>query len=285
MTDPDTTHTLSDQQLLEAQPNPLPREIAPGVFWLGGCYGIKLDLGYIHSYLSAFLVAGDDCSILVDTGPTAYFDVLETQLEGLFAKGVPELRYMFPTHWEPQHSGACALVLEKYPNALLCGDLTDTHLMYPWYTDRTVEVGVWSSLDLGGTEFVVLPAVVRDAISTRWGFDTRSKALFTADGFAYTHYHESGHCGSTSEEAAPTLDIPFMTALFADGSLYWTRFTDIERFITELDEMTDELGVEVVCPTHGLPITDLKGTSPLIREGLRAGITRSGGRLADRASS
>jgi hypothetical protein len=158
--------------------------------------------------------------------------------------------------------------------------------MYPWFEDRFVDVGVWSSVDLGGgAEFVVCPAVVRDALSTRWGFDTRRKALFVADGFAYTHYHGVGHCGQTSEEAGPSLDIPHMTALFADGSLYWTRFVDVDAYVEGLREFTQELGVEIVCPTHGLAITDLEATMPLIVAGLRAGVTRTGGRMVDMTTS
>jgi hypothetical protein len=36
---------------------------------------------------------------------------------------------------------------------------------------------------------------------TWWGFDTRERVLFPGGGFAYSHYHEDGHCGLVAEEA------------------------------------------------------------------------------------
>ncbi len=69
-----------------------------------------------------------------------------------------------------------------------------------------------------------------------------------------------------------------MTAVFAELALYWTRFSDMEPYIEHLDEVLEELKVELICPTHGLPITDFDATLPKIRDGLRLGskVTESG---------
>ena len=85
------------------------------------------------------------------------------------------------------------------------------------------------------------------------------------------------HCGKVAEEA-PELDLPDMTAVFAELALYWTRFSDMEPYIERLDQLIAELEVELICPTHGLPITDFDLTLPRIREGLRVGskVTESG---------
>jgi hypothetical protein len=77
-------------------------------------------------------------------------------------------------------------------------------------------------------------------------------------------------CGRLAEEV-PELDLPDMTALFAQLALYWTQFVDIEPYVERLDELLDELGVELIAPTHGLPIGDLGTIVPRIREGLRLG--------------
>src|SRR5581483_10829844 len=105
------------------------------------------------------------------------------------------------------------------------------------------------SLDLGGTQLQIVESVFRDFLYSRWAFDTKRRVLFTGDGIAYTHYHAEGHCGSTAEEA-PTLDVPDMTALFAELAFYWTRFVDLEPYIERLDELIfDELQTEMICPT------------------------------------
>ena len=63
-----------------------------------------------------------------------------------------------------------------------------------------------------------------------------------------------------------------MTAVFAEVTLPWPRLTDMEPYIRRLDELVlRELDVALIAPTHGLPISDPRGTLPRIREGLRLG--------------
>jgi len=251
--------------------NPLPRELAPGVFWLGGCLVQTWHGRIIHGYNSAYLVSGDECSAMVEAGHPKDLGEIEAQLEGLFAAGAPELRYVFCTHQETPHASGIGRWLARYPELTVCGDVRDFHLVFPQYEHRFRILEVGESLDLGGTELLLVESVVRDYISTLWAFDTRRRVLFPGDGFAYSHYHDPSHCGKVAEEA-PELDLPDMTAVFAELALYWTRFSNMEPYIERLDELLfDELGVELICPTHGLPITDLQATLPRIREGLRFG--------------
>jgi hypothetical protein len=104
--------------------------------------------------------------------------------------------------------------------------------------------------------------------------------LFPGDGFAYSHYHEDGHCGQTAEES-PSLDLPEMTALFAELALYWTRFHDLEPHIVRLLALLDDLDVRIVAPTHGLPIADLPAILPRIVEGLRLGSSAKGSGMSE----
>ena len=60
-----------------------------------------------------------------------------------------------------------------------------------------------------------------------------------------------------------------MTGLFAELALYWTRFSDMEPHIAQLSALIAELDVALIAPTHGLPITDLRRTVPLVLDGLR----------------
>jgi TPP-dependent indolepyruvate ferredoxin oxidoreductase alpha subunit len=41
-------------------------------------------------------------------------------------------------------------------------------------------------------------------------------------------------------------------------------------YCDRLDHLIDRLGVKIVAPTHGLPITDVKTTVPKVQEGLKA---------------
>ena len=49
-------------------PNRLPREIAPGVFWIGDCLAQRHKGKIYHGYNAAFLIAGETASCLVETG-------------------------------------------------------------------------------------------------------------------------------------------------------------------------------------------------------------------------
>jgi flavorubredoxin len=248
--------------------DPLPRELAPGVFWLGQCMEQPWQGETLHNYNSVYLVRGERASLLVEAGHPQDLPVIEAQLEGLLAAGGPPLRYVFSTHQETPHSSGIARVLARHPDVEVCGDVRDYHLFFPRYAGRFRPLAVGEALDLGGGEFVIVEAAIRDLISTRWGFDTRRRVLFPGDGFAYSHYHEAGMCGHTAEEA-PQLALADMTGLFAELALYWTRFSDMEPHIAQLSALIAELDVALIAPTHGLPITDLRRTVPLVLDGLR----------------
>jgi glyoxylase-like metal-dependent hydrolase (beta-lactamase superfamily II) len=248
-----------------------PRELAPGLFWLGACHDHVYMDALVHGCNSVYLVCGADCSLLVEAGHPRDLDAIERGLDRLLAQGVPEPRYVFTTHAETPHASGAGRWLARFPHAELCGDVHDMHLVLPGMEDRLVPLAVGDALDLGGTEFVVVEAVIRDAASTLWGYDRARRALFAGDGFAHGHYHELEHCGKVAEEAA-ALDLPDMTAAYCELALPWSRLTDMEPYIRRLDELVlGELDAAIIASTHGLPICDPRATLPQIREGLRLG--------------
>src|SRR5215472_2078299 len=122
---------------------------------------------------------------------------------------------------------------------------------------------------LGGRSLMAVEPVIRDLRTTWWGFETRERVLFPGDGFAYSHYHLDGHCGLLAEEAV-SLDLPDVSAVFADLALFWTKFADMDAYCERLDRLIERLSVQTIAPTHGLPITDVKATVPKVQEGLKA---------------
>ncbi len=248
----------------------LPREIAPGVFWFGECSVVPLGDVILHFYNSAFLVAGDSACLLVETGPPSQLAGTEAQLEGVLDRGLPPLRYIFTTHPETNHAGGLGRLLAHFPEAEMVGDPTDLHHYLPDAVDRINDRPPGTPLDLGGREFSWLPALFRDHRNSRWGFDHGSRVLFTGDGFAYSHYHLAGQCGNDAEDVAD-LELDDMTAVFASAAFPWIRFVDMEPYIKAMDQLLEDLAVDVVAPTHGLPVTDIGRTVPKIWDGLRGG--------------
>jgi flavorubredoxin len=247
----------------------LPREIADGVFWLGDCLEQRANGKIYHTYNAAFLLVGTEASMLIETGHPKDFPLLDGQLKELLA-GRPPLQYLFVTHQETPHSGGLGRVLSRYPQAVLCGDLCDYHLAFPHLEGRLLDMKGGDSIDLGGRTFVAVEPVIRDLRTTWWGFDTKERVLFPGDGFAYSHYHEDGHCGLFAEEAV-SLNLPEVSAVFADRALFWTKFTDMNLYADRLQWLVDELDVRVIAPSHGLPILDPAATVPKVKEGLLYG--------------
>ncbi len=250
-------------------PNPLPREIAPGVFWLGDCLEQHHKGKIYHSYNAAFLVTGSKASLLVETGHPKDFPEIERQSREILAEGRAPLKHLFITHQETPHSGGLGRLLALYPDLTVHGDISDYHLAFPQYIDRLKNMEVGDVIDLGDRQLVAAEPVIRDLRTSLWGFDTGERVLFPGDGFAYSHYHWDGHCGKVAEEAK-SLDLADVSAVFAERALFWTTFTDMTIYVDKLEEMLDNLDVAVVAPTHGLPILDLAVTVPKVRAGLLA---------------
>src|ERR1700686_2435383 len=103
----------------------MPREIAPGVFWIGDCLAQRHKGKVYHGYNAAFLVAGATASVLVETGHPKDFPVIERHLAELFARGVAPLKYLFVTHQETPHCGGLGRILKRFSDSLRVGDVSD----------------------------------------------------------------------------------------------------------------------------------------------------------------
>lgn len=247
-----------------------PRKLAEGVYWITDCLVMQHEEKTIHAYSSAYLVHGEERSLLVDTGHPKDWVSVEAQLDRLHDAGVPPVEFLFPTHAEVPHAANLGRLFNKYPEAVAVGDVRDYHLFFPEFEDRLSPMGEGDSISLGGTEFVLLEAAIKDLVTSLWAYDTRSQTLFPGDGFAYMHHHQSDECWRTAEEV-PDLPIPDFTALFSSYALYWTRFTDIEPHIAALDRLLERYPTRVIAPGHGSPILAPEETIPRVKEGLRLG--------------
>jgi flavorubredoxin len=256
-----------------AGPRTLPRELAPGLVWIGNCSGGEgrgLAPSMVHSNNSVYVVSGTERSLLVDTGHPKDWAVVERQLDGLLAGGIPPVAYIFPTHVEPVHAGNLGRLLEKFPDAVVCGDVRDYHLVFPQFADRLVATEAGEGLELGGRRIELLDAIFHDSLTTRWAYDPVARTLFTADGFAYLHFHLKGHCGKSAEEI-PDLPVKELTGFYGEFAFYWTRFVDIEPHVLALERLLAERHVDVIAPSHGSPILDPAATFPKIVDGMRFG--------------
>ena len=256
---------------MDPKKNPLPREISPGIFWLGVCHEQHHWGKVFHSYNAAFLLVGSEGSILIETGHQGDFPIVSQQVRDILAKKGSKLKHLFLTHQETPHAGGIGRMLKAYPDMTVHCDVSDYHLSFPEEAHRLKDMEIGDVIDLGDRQFTTVEPVIRDLRTSLWGFDTGARALFPGDGFAYSHYHWDGHCGKIAEEAT-SLDLSEVSAVFAERALFWTRFVDMNIYVDRLEELLEELDVAIVAPSHGLPILDLSTTMPKVREGLVAAV-------------
>jgi flavorubredoxin len=94
-----------------------PRKIREGVYWLGAIdwdrrlFDSLIPLPDGTSY-DAYLIAGSEKTVLLDTVDPAKTDELMMQLEG-----IPRIDLVVSHHAEQDHSGAIPQVLDRYPQA------------------------------------------------------------------------------------------------------------------------------------------------------------------------
>lgn len=246
-----------------------PRELAPGLWWIGACLRQHPASSGLHACNSVYLVRGRHGAVLLEAGAPWDVDEIDARVEALLGPDTP-LLHVWISHQETPHAGGAGRLLARHPEATLRGDVRDMHLAFPEFEGRFEPMEVGDRIDLGDTEIVAVDALIRDLHSSQWAFDTRSRALFPGDGFSYSHHHRAGECGRVAEEVAD-LPIEEFTAIFAERALYWTQLSDIEPYVEGIERMIEELSVAVVGPTHGLPILDVPATLPKVLAGLRLG--------------
>ncbi|MBO0980088.1 MBL fold metallo-hydrolase [Microbacterium sp. SD291] len=243
------------------------RLIADGVHWLGGCLSAFGHGEEVHYHVSAYLIVGETRTALIDTGDPAHRQRVLAQLDDVL--GDRPLDYVIPTHPEIPHAGNLAALLDRYPRAVVAGEVRDYHLHFPEFAGRLHAVGPGESLDLGGRELRMLPAYIRDLENTTWAHDSGAGVLFVSDGFSFIHdvpgpddedepVHRPGQCRLFSGEM-PEPPTVAQAAYGTGRALYWTRFVDVSDAFAAIERVLDEHPTRFIGPAHGNVIDDVDG--------------------------
>lgn len=266
------------------QPLPeLPREILPGLTWLGSCLQVlpRIQQAYLkdagnrilHAHQSFFLIKGSRATAIVDTGQPQHWPQLELQLEQALAGRT--LDYVVPTHPEFVHFGLLPFWLRKFPQARALGDMRNFDLYFPDLVDRfdTVEPG--DSIDLGDRSLRIVEAIIHDIPNSIWAYDTHTGTLFASDAFAYSHAHNAGECALTSRELAPNLDDVAMTI---SSALHWARYVDdVDALFERVRAFGRDHPIRAIAPAHGSFVLDPEVMMELLPLGFREARHRAKG--------
>jgi flavorubredoxin len=256
-----------------------PREIAPDLYWIGGCLETDAFEGnLIHIHQNCLLVLGERETLLFETSHPVCWPTLTEQLDRVL--GERPLNWIAPSHPEIAHAGNLGRLLRKYPNARAIGDIRDYHLYLPDLTDRFERRLPGDRIDLGGGNgLTILQAPILDAPNTIWAFADRQKVMCTADGFGYSHHpqvdddaevpvHRPGECALYLSELPALPDIS-QAAFITKAALYWTRFVPIAPFLDGVKALLDKYSPQMLVPTHGNLVDDIDQIMPIIEEAHR----------------
>ncbi|GAA4478128.1 MBL fold metallo-hydrolase [Microbacterium panaciterrae] len=244
------------------------RRIADGAFWLGGCLSAFGHGEEVHYHVNAFLVIGDERAVLIDTGDPAHREMVLAQVEEVLAGRT--LDYVVPTHPEIPHAGNLPALMQRYPQAVVVGEIRDYHLHFPEFADRLLALPPGRSIDLGGRELMLMPAHIRDLENTTWAWDSGAGVLFVSDGFSFIHdvpspdeeedepVHRPGQCRLLSGEM-PEPPTVAQAAYGTGRALYWTKFVDVSDAFTAIESLLDEHPTRFIGPAHGNVIDDVDG--------------------------
>jgi flavorubredoxin len=234
--------------------------------------------GPVHVHTSCYLVVGTRKTLLFDTTLPANWTILDQQLDEVLGKR--PLDWIVPSHPEIPHGGNIGSLLRKYPNSVVIGDARDYHLFFPEVEGRSVTCPSGTYLDLGGGyEFTILDAPIKDAPNTVWGYESRTRVLFSADAFSLSHrppldadqelaIHKPGECSLLVSElgAPPSTD---QAAFITKAALYWTRHVPFAPFMEAVQKRLLDYPSSMVAPAHGNVIDDMASIMPIIEEAHR----------------
>lgn len=243
------------------------REIAPELYWLGGCMQAPTASGSVHYHVSTYLVLGDERTALIDTGDPRHWATISRELDRVLGRRT--LDYLFPTHPEIPHAGNLPALLETYSDAVVVGDVRDYAVHYPEHAHRLRPLAAGETVDLGGEQLQAVPAYIHDLPNTLWAYLPMRQTLFVSDGFSYVHdtpvdgdpevdepAHLPGQCRMLSSEMPrhPTVE----QAAYGTGrALYWTRFVDVSSTFGEIERFLASHPTRLVAPAHGNVIDDV----------------------------
>jgi len=204
-------------------------------------------------YINSMVIAGSE-PVVVDTGCV---NNREQWLNDVFSIVEPEdVRWVFLSHDDADHTGNLAQVLDACPNATLMyswalHERFSNAFRFPLQRCRWLNAG--EVLDVGDRRLVAVRPPVYDSPATRGLFDERTGVLWGVDAFA-------APCPGEPVATVADLDGEFWAggmAMFTYNALSpWLGLVDPARFAAEVDAV-QALPLTAVATAH----------SPLIEAG------------------
>lgn len=200
------------------------RKINESVFWVGVVdWDRRLFDGLVPtpdgtSY-NAYLVKGEENTVLIDTVDPAFSSVLLGRLDDL---GIQDLDYIVANHAEQDHSGTLPQIMAKFPKAKLLTTPKGKKMLIDLLqvdSERVIPVQDGETLSLGGKtlEFIYTPWVHWP--ETMGTYVHEDKILFSGDFFgshlatSVLYSHEDWRVAEAAKRYYAEIMMPFRTII------------------------------------------------------------------------
>lgn len=187
--------------------------------------------------------------VLIDTGqPVSRAEFLEALWS---AVDPADLRWIYLTHPDRDHTGALAEVLAAAPHARLVTTFLGfgiTSMDFPMAPDRAYFLNPGQSLDVGDRKLTAFRPPVYDSPATTGILDERTGTCFSSDCFG-------APLGSVDDVAAADIrelsadDVTAGQRLWVSVDSPWVATVDRSRFVASFEQLRT-MNPEVVLSTH-----------------------------------
>lgn len=230
------------------------KKITDRVFWVGAIdwdrvlFDELVTLPEGTSY-NAYLVKGNRKTALIDTVEPYKEEELFKNLQEL---GVEKIDYVISNHAEQDHSGTIPSVLKRFPQAKVvtnkkCKEMLSELL--PIEDEKFIVIKDREELDLGGITLQFFMAPWVHWPETMFTMAKEEKVLFTCD-FLGSHIATNELFDTTDENRAK---------VYLETKRYYAEIMmPFRNFIKKHLSLIDELEPEVIAPSHGVVIKEVK---------------------------
>lgn len=224
-------------------PRQLPLEIAPRTFLIRA---LTASVGGTWTNLNSMVILAAE-PIIVDTGIVTGRDIW---FEDVFSL-VPadEVRWIFVTHNDSDHSGNMIEALERCPNARLVtshGESFRTVASFGVSLERMEMVNSGESFSVGDRDLLALRPPVYDSPYTRGLFDPVTRVYYASDAFCAPMPEEPV---DWAEEMPPAFWEERMARFHHSSLCPWISLVDKVAFGREVDKLA-ALDVSVLASAH-----------------------------------
>lgn len=209
--------------------------------------------GYGVLPVNAFLIRAAQ-PVLIDTGLPVLRNEFLRSLRSLIAP--EELRWIWITHTDVDHLGSLEAVLAQAPYARLVTTYIGMAKMslQQLPIDRVYLLNPGQHLDIGDRQLLAVRPPTFDAPETTGLFDTRTRALFSADSFGALLAEPVENAADLS----PT-DLRNGQNIWAAIDAPWLQFVDERKFTANVNNV-GQLKPSIVLSAHLPPAQDMTET-------------------------